>query len=70
MSVAPETSWSYDLNPLVRHCVNSRVLAVWQALAEVARGPDSFFFTPSAELYFAQRNQWSRQERSGCIMRV
>jgi len=53
MSVTPETSWSYDLNPLVRQCVNSRALAVWQALAEVARGLDSFFFTPSAELHFA-----------------
>jgi hypothetical protein len=52
--VVPETSWSYDLNPLVRQCVNSRVLAVWQALAEVSRGLGSFFFTPSAELYFAQ----------------
>jgi hypothetical protein len=51
--VTPETSWSYDLNPLVRQCVNSRALAVWQALAEVARGLDSFFFTPSAELHFA-----------------
>jgi len=54
MSVAPETSWSYDLNPLVRHCVNSRALAVWQALAEVARGLGSFFFTPSTKLYLAQ----------------
>ena len=54
MSVIPETSWSYDLNPLVRYCVNSRALAVWQALAEVARHLGSFFFTPSAELYFAQ----------------
>ena len=54
MSVIPETSWKYDLNPLVRQCVNSRALAVWQALAEVARNLGSFFFTPSAELFFDQ----------------
>jgi hypothetical protein len=50
----PETPWSYRLNPLVHQCVNSRVLAVWLALAELANQPGSFFFTPSSELHFAQ----------------
>jgi hypothetical protein len=53
MPLAPETPWSYHLNPLVQHCVSHRDLAVWQALAGLADRPGSFFFTPSAELYFA-----------------
>jgi hypothetical protein len=54
MLLPPEAAWSYRLNPLVHHCVNSRALAVWQALAELAHRPDSFFYSPSAELVFAR----------------
>ena len=54
MLLLPETAWTYQLNPLVRHCVNSRALAVWQALAELAHRPTSFFYAPSSELAFAQ----------------
>ena len=54
MLLAPETAWHYRLNPLVHRCVNSRALAVWQALAELAHRPSSFFYTPSAELTFVQ----------------
>lgn len=54
MHVIPETPWSYRLNPLVQHCVNHDVLAVWQALQEVSHRPGSFFFTTSSELQLAQ----------------
>jgi hypothetical protein len=54
MLLLPETAWSYQLNPLVHHCVNSRALAVWQSLAQLARWPTSFFYAPSSELLFAQ----------------
>jgi hypothetical protein len=48
----PETKWHYRLNLLVRHCVNSRALAVWQALAGLAHWPNDFFYAPSSELEF------------------
>jgi hypothetical protein len=54
MPLVPETLWSYRLNPLIHHCVNHNVLAVWHALQEVSHRMGSFFYTPSSELYFAQ----------------
>lgn len=54
MPLLPETPWRYRLNPLVHHCVNSRALAVWQALSQVSGSGGSFFFTPSSELHFSQ----------------
>jgi ssDNA-binding Zn-finger/Zn-ribbon topoisomerase 1 len=54
MPLVAETPWSYTLNPLVHHCVNHRVFAVWQALSYLSPRFGSFFHTPSSELYFAQ----------------
>lgn len=54
IALIPETPWSYRLNPLVRHCVNSRTLGVWLALSELAHGFGSFFYAPSSELVFPQ----------------
>lgn len=52
LDLLPETAWTYRLNSLIHHSVNSRVLAVWQALAELASRPGCFFFTPSSEVHF------------------
>src|ERR1035437_6718967 len=54
MPLVPETLWSYRLNPLIHHCVNHNVLAVWHALQELSHRMGSFFYTPSSELHFAQ----------------
>jgi hypothetical protein len=54
MALPAEAVWTYRLNSLVHHCVNSRALAVWQALAELADRLSSFFFAPSSEVYFRQ----------------
>jgi hypothetical protein len=54
MPLASETPWSYRLNPLIHHCINHDVLAVWHALQELAHRMGSFFYQPSSELSFAQ----------------
>ena len=54
MPLIPESVWSYRLNPLIHHCVNHNVLAVWHALQQVSHRLGSFFFTPSSELRFAK----------------
>lgn len=54
MPLVTETPWSYTLNPLVHHCVNHRMFAVWQALSYLSPRFGSFFYTPSSELHFTQ----------------
>jgi hypothetical protein len=54
MPLVSETPWSYRLNPLIHHCINHDVFAVWHALQELSHRLGSVFFKSSSELHFAQ----------------